>query len=139
MSLFNHELVRRIRKMRRTKLKRRFGEDQPLEKRTKIFLRKKTSWKVIWALFGFVLIFMAQPVHASKILDARAAPVIRKQTSATSSPVSTPQPTTVPAPVKPGRITTGLVVLFVVGLLIALAMVGFGLGLGLWMKRRDKS
>jgi hypothetical protein len=139
MSLFDLELVRRIREMRRTKSIRCFLDDQPLETRSKDFLRKKTSQKLFFALFGIVMIFLVHPAHAGKILEVRATPVVIRQILTTSLPASTPQPTTIPPSGRPVRFTSGLVVLFVVGLLIALAMAGIGLGLGLWMKRRDKS
>jgi hypothetical protein len=94
---------------------------------------------VFGALLGFGLIILVHPVHASRVLEAHGNSVGMAQTLTTSLPVSTPQPTPVPPPGRPVRITPGLVVLFVVGLLIALAMSGIGLALGLWMKRHDRT
>ena len=139
MSLFDLEIVRRIREMRRTKPILRFWGDQPLETKSKDFLRKKTSQKLFWALFGIGLIFLVHPAHAGKILEVRPTPVVMSHILTTPLPANTPQPTPVPPSGRPVRITSGLVILFVVGLLIALTMAGIGLGLGLWMKRRDKS
>ena len=79
-------------------------------------------------------------VHAGPGMDTGSVPVLVRQ-AITPTPLassSTPLPTSISESGKPVRITTGLILLFVAGLLIALAMAGIGLGLGFWMKRHDK-
>lgn len=139
MSLFNIKPVRRLSRVRCLKSIRRSRRDQPLESRTSFFLRKYTFRMVFGALLGFGLIILVHPVHASRMLESHANSAGMAQALTTSLPVSTPQPTPVRPSGRPVQITPGLVVLFVVGLLIALAMSGIGLALGLWMKRHDKT
>ncbi len=94
----------------------------------------------IVAFLSIVLFTPVKAVHAGPGLNRGIVPVSMRQalTPTPSATGNTPQPPSTIETGRPVRITTGLILLFVVGLFIALAMAGIGLVLGFWMKRHDK-
>lgn len=138
MWLSDMKLVRCISQMHRTILSADFLVGRSSGSRLG-FLRKAASPLILGAFFGLVLMVPFKRVHAAVRLETRLAPAGMGQALVMPQAASTPQPTPAPASGRPVRVTTGLVLLFAAGLLIALVMAGIGLALGLWMKRHDKT
>lgn len=105
----------------------------------KLVLRKFAFPLFFGTLLGFSLIIVVRPTSAGAGRETRVSQTGVRQVLITHTPASTQQPTPAPASGRLVRITPELVGLFVVGVLITLAMVGIGLGLGFWMKQHDKT
>lgn len=136
----NNKTMRHISQMCRIVLTRQF-----LRCRLSIAVNCMPQQKVlsvlgIVAFLSAVLFIPTGVVHAGRGMDAGTVPVLVRQafTPTPSATASTPQPTSKSESGRPVRITSGLILLFVAGLLVALTMAGIGLALGFWMKRHDK-